>query len=248
MLRNFFKKTTRGVISAENGVRLYAIGDIHGRLELLRQLYEQILEDAGSRDQSSQIIFLGDYIDRGPSSADVISFLIDELDLRHEHVFLRGNHEDLMLGFLKDPSIGKTWFDVGGLETLESYGIRADMRNMAKISYALAEGIPQSHRHFLERLKFIHTSGDIIFAHAGIRPRVPVERQENADLMWIRREFLEASNFGGKCVVHGHSQVFKPVNLPHRISVDTGAYHSGKLTCVVLEGEERRFLSTPDRN
>jgi serine/threonine protein phosphatase 1 len=107
--------------------------------------------------------------------------------------------------------------------------------------------MPPEHQAFLDGLALSHRSGDYVFAHAGIRPRVPVERQDPQDLMWIRREFLGAGEFGGLCVVHGHSQVTEAANLPHRISVDTGAYHSGRLTCVVLEGEGRRFLSTGEQ-
>jgi len=234
----------------ESGVRIYAVGDIHGRLDLLRELYGRIDRDSDDADGPSTIVFLGDYVDRGPDSAGVIDFLLNEVDPRFSPVFLKGNHEDLWRRFLDQPALGPTWFATGGVMTVVSYGIREGLAgqsaDFAAIAGRLRDTMPAAHHAFLDGLEFNHRSGDYVFAHAGIRPRVPVDRQDPEDLMWIRREFLSATEFGGLCVVHGHSQVTEAVDLPHRIALDTGAYHSGRLTCAVLEGGNRRFMSTGD--
>jgi serine/threonine protein phosphatase 1 len=225
--------------------RVYAVGDIHGRLDLLRELYARIEDDM---DGPASIVFLGDYVDRGPDSAGVVDFLLDAVEPRHGPVFLKGNHEDLWRRFLDEPEVGPAWFATGAATTLASYGIRDGLTgqqpDFPALSAQLRQAMPPAHHAFLDGLALNHRSGDYVFAHAGIRPRVPLERQDPGDLMWIRREFLSADGFGGLCVVHGHSQVTEAVDLPHRIAVDTGAYHSGRLTCVVLDGGTRRFLST----
>jgi serine/threonine protein phosphatase 1 len=228
--------------------RVYAVGDVHGRLDLLRRLYGEI--EADSRGVEARIVFLGDYVDRGPDSAGVIDFLIGGIAPRLRPVFLKGNHEALWQRFLAEPAIGPAWWETGGLETVASYGLRGGLSgrrvDYAEVAARLRQAMPASHHAFLDGLATSHRSGDYVFVHAGIRPRVPLERQDPEDLLWIRREFLGADGYGGVCVVHGHSQVTEAVDLPHRVGVDTGAYHSGRLTCVVLEGEERRFLSTAD--
>ncbi len=230
--------------------RIYAVGDIHGRLDLLRALYARIEADAQQAPGRCSLVFLGDYVDRGPDSAGVIEFLSSRIDPALNAVFLKGNHEDLWRRFLDEPELGPGWFDTGGVMTVVSYGIREGLAgraaDFAAIAARLRQAMPAEHHAFLDGLGHSHRSGDYVFAHAGIRPRVPVERQDPADLMWIRREFLGAEGFDGLCVVHGHSQVTEAANLPHRVGIDTGAYHSGRLTCVVLDGEERRFLSTGD--
>ena len=214
----------------------------------MRALYARIEDDANDAPGPCTIVFLGDYVDRGPDSAGVIEFLLEGIDARFSPVFLKGNHEDLWKRFLDEPEIGPAWFDTGGVMTVVSYGIREGLSgraaNFPAIALRLREAMPAAHHAFLDGLALSHQSGRYVFAHAGIRPRVPVERQDPQDLMWIRREFLGADAFGGLCVVHGHSQVTEAVDLPHRIAVDTGAYHSGRLTCVVLDGADRRFLST----
>lgn len=247
MLKRLFRSKRDNATRPGGAGRIYAVGDIHGRLDLLRALCARIEDDAADADGPSTLVFLGDYVDRGPDSAGVIDFLLD-LDPRFNPVFLKGNHEDLWKRFLDEPEIGPTWFDTGGVMTVVSYGIRDGLSgraaDFAAIAARLREAMPAAHHAFLDGLALSHRAGDYVFAHAGIRPRVPVERQDPQDLMWIRREFLGAGEFGGLCVVHGHSQVADAVDLPHRIAVDTGAYHSGRLTCVVLDGENRRFMST----
>ncbi len=248
MLDRLFRSKRGNAPRPAGAARVYAIGDIHGRLDLLRALYRRIEDDAADAAGPCGIVFLGDYVDRGPDSAGVIDFLLGGVDPRFNPVFLKGNHEDLWKRFLDEPEIGPAWFDTGGIMTVVSYGIREGLAGRAAdfpaVALRLREAMPAAHHAFLDGLALSHRSGDYLFAHAGIRPRVPVERQEPGDLMWIRREFLGAGEFGGLCVVHGHSQVTDAVDLPHRISVDTGAYHSGRLTCVVLDGETRRFIAT----
>jgi serine/threonine protein phosphatase 1 len=250
MLKRLFQGKTDTAARPDAGTRVYAVGDIHGRLDLLRELYRRIEEDAAGASGKMRLVFLGDYVDRGPDSAGVIDFLLGGIAPRFAPVFLKGNHEDLWQRFLDDPQLGPAWFDTGGMTTMTSYGIRDGVTgrsaDFAALSARLRQAMPAAHHEFLSSLAHSHRSGGYLFAHAGIRPRVPVERQDPEDLMWIRREFLAASDFGGLCVVHGHSQVTEPADLPHRISVDTGAYHSGRLTCVAIEGDSRRFLSTAD--
>ncbi|MBI1180269.1 MAG: serine/threonine protein phosphatase [Alphaproteobacteria bacterium] len=247
MLKRLFGTREDPTPRAANGERIYAVGDIHGRLDLLRELYGQVASDAAGASTPCTLVFLGDYADRGPDTAGVVDFLLDGDD-RFRHVYLKGNHEALWQQFLTEPEVGPAWFNTGGVETVMSYGLREEIAgrspDFARIAMRLADAMPDSHHEFLENLDLSYRSGDYVFAHAGIRPRVPMERQDPEDLIWIRKEFLGADDFDGLCVVHGHSQVADAVDLPHRIAVDTGAYHSGRLTCVVIEGEERRFLST----
>jgi serine/threonine protein phosphatase 1 len=248
MLNRLFRPKPKPATDAATGGRVYAIGDVHGRLDLLRALYGLIEQDAADTDEPCRIVLLGDYVDRGPDSAGVIDFVLDGIDSRFEPVFLKGNHEQLMMDFLEDPAVGPAWFATGGADTVLSYGVRlgSDRIDHAEISARLAEALPPAHRTFLDALAVSHRWGNYVFAHAGIRPRIPLERQDPQDLLWIRREFLSADGFGGLCVVHGHSQVTAPVDLPHRVAVDTGAYHSGRLTAAVLEANGRRFLATGD--
>ncbi|MEN3975956.1 metallophosphoesterase family protein [Emcibacter sp. SYSU 3D8] len=248
MLRRLFRSRTHATPQPAGAARIYAIGDIHGRLDLLRTLCARIEQDAADHAGPCTLVFLGDYVDRGPDSAGVIEFLLSGIDSRFDTVFLKGNHEDLWKRFLDEPEIGPAWFDTGGVMTVVSYGIREGLAGQSAdfpaIAARLRAVMPPAHQAFLDGLALSHRSGGYLFAHAGIRPRVSIDRQDPQDLMWIRREFLNAEEFDGLCVVHGHSQVTEAINLPHRIAVDTGAYHSGRLTCVVLDGEDRRFVST----
>ena len=245
MLKKLFKPKKLQPSRTASNERLYAIGDIHGRLDLLERLYEIIVQDARTDPApETTIIFLGDYVDRGPDSAGVINFLLNRTSKQYRHVFLKGNHEDAFCRAFESTEIWPTWKEFGGLDTVASYMVHGLSVFDNTLPPALRAAVPEEHRTFLNGLNLMHRSGDYVFVHAGIRPRVPVERQTPEDLMWIRRPFLDADGFGGLCIVHGHSQVEKKENLPHRIAVDTGAYHSGCLTCVVLEGEDRRFLST----
>lgn len=198
------------------------------------------------------VVFLGDYIDRGLESAGVIDRLAGPSPPRFERVFLRGNHEDAMLRFLEDVSTGPLWLGNGGDATLYSYGVRFQPglpydERLAALQADLRARLPPAHLDFLRGLPCRHDEGDYLFVHAGIRPGVPIDMQSVEDMLWIREPFLSARADLGKVVVHGHTinaETTAPEIRAHRIGIDTGAYATGKLTCLVLEGETRRFLQT----
>lgn len=230
-----------------DGKRIYAIGDVHGRADMLDELLYDIEKDAGSLD-AAQLIFLGDYVDRGDDSRGVIERLIKLQSEHDDAVFLKGNHEELLLDFLEEPEDLGHWLDWGGEETLESYGISTvgqPKPTLAEQWFALA---PKSHFEFLNSLKIHHIEGDFLFVHAGLRPGAPLDDQTEADMLWIRKRFHNASadERPDYVVVHGHTPTNKPVDAGWRIGVDTGAVYGGLLTAVVLEGKTRRFLSVAD--
>jgi serine/threonine protein phosphatase 1 len=227
--------------------RLYAIGDIHGHANLLDRMIDAIARDLEGVPASECLtVTLGDYIDRGPSSRAVIERLTRN-PFPTDYVPLRGNHEALLERFLVDPDIAGQWRHYGGLETLHSYGV--DVSHVMRGKYyaaaaeALAEALPPAHTEFLASLRNSLTVGRYFLCHAGIRPGVALDNQIDDDLLWIREEFLGSRANFGKLVVHGHSPVEEPEVRPNRINVDTGAFMTGRLTCVVLEGERVRFLT-----
>lgn len=232
------------------GQRVYAVGDIHGRLDLLEALHGLIAEDAAQApDRSKTIIYLGDYIDRGLESQGVIDRLLGAPLEDVTPVFLLGNHEDTMLNFLDDHRVGESWFQFGGDATLYSYGVQlagpaGEQRTLIDAQSNLRERLPARHLEFLRGLETRFEIGDYLFVHAGVRPGVALDEQAPKDLIWIRGEFLTSKADHGRVVVHGHSISLKAENLPNRVNIDTGAYASGVLTCLVLDGAERRLLQT----
>jgi serine/threonine protein phosphatase 1 len=229
-----------------DGVRLYAFGDIHGRADLLRQKLKHIDSHLASDPCSRHIrIFLGDYIDRGPDSRGVIETLI-ATGQKHESVFLRGNHETFMQDFLHNPAILSAWKTLGGIETLASYGLSLplipDLTASLQLADELNAALPDSHRLFLEQLRPYFEFGDLFFAHAGVRPGIPLVEQSEADLMWIRDDFLNHEGSFGKLVIHGHTPFRTPQIRHNRINIDTRAWSSGNLTCLWLEGDRYGFL------
>jgi serine/threonine protein phosphatase 1 len=232
------------------GSRVYAVGDIHGRCDLLRGMHQLVHEDAYRRQAPRNVIvYLGDYIDRGADSPAVIDLLLDEPLPSFERVHLKGNHEDSLLRFLDDLGIGPAWLTYGGSETLASYGIRppsltASASELERAQRELRARLPERHRRFMENLELTHEEGDYLFAHAGVRPGVPLDRQSEDDLLWIREEFLLSDAEFGKLVVHGHTITAQPDVRRNRIGIDTGAFASGTLTCLVLEGTDWSFLQT----
>jgi len=235
-----------------DGVVVYAVGDIHGRVDLLDRLLAKIREDAAARPERRKVlVYLGDYVDRGLESRQVIDHLLSQGDDGIERVFLKGNHEDAMLRFLGDTASGSSWLTFGGDATLYSYGVDVfgqrpkGVEKLTYIQMQLQEKVPDQHRSFLENLVLHHEEGDYVFVHAGIRPGIPLDQQDNGDLMWIRNEFLGSRDDFGKIVVHGHSIKPEPDVQPNRIGIDTGAFASGVLTALVLSGAERDFLQTP---
>ncbi|MBT7510125.1 MAG: serine/threonine protein phosphatase [Rhodospirillaceae bacterium] len=232
------------------GTRVYAIGDIHGRYDLLKMLHDQIAHDAAARPTERHVlVYVGDYIDRGRQSFEVVETLIDAPLDGFEITHLKGNHEDFLLKFVETGGSGDNWVFNGGMATLASYGIESTGEfgtagNLAEIRTSLIEIPPSSHLNFFQGLKLSHVEGDYMFVHAGVRPGIPYDQQDDEDLIWIRGPFLHANDDFGKFVIHGHTPDFEPVIRTNRICLDTFAYRSGCLTCIVLEGDERRFLQT----
>ena len=228
------------------GLRIYAIGDVHGCADLLDQVLLRIDAHQSAYPAFRPVeIFLGDYIDRGPASREVLDRLIARSRAR-ETVCLKGNHETFVRGFLNDPAILSEWRHMGGLETLLSYGLAPslDMNpvEQAKLATAFSQVLPLSHRLFLGDLRQSFTCGDYFFVHAGVQPGIPLAEQREEDLLWIREDFLLCEADFGKIVVHGHTPVREPEIRPNRINIDTGAYATGQLTCLMLEGTEKRFI------
>jgi len=244
-------RTAHASSEIPSGHRVYAIGDIHGRADLLTELLATIRADADGRDAAlNRLIYLGDYVDRGPDSAGVIDLVLDGVPSGFSVVTLTGNHEEMMRRFVDgEISLGHTWMLNGGDATLASYGIDppgwldgADAYRRA--STELAASLPRRHLDFLRQLALSHEFGDYFFVHAGVRPGVPLARQLQEDLLWIRDEFLDSEEDFGKRIVHGHSIAAKPMVERNRIGIDTGAYASGTLTALVLEGNKWRLLQT----
>jgi serine/threonine protein phosphatase 1 len=229
-------------------IRLYVIGDIHGRSDLLDRIVGEINRDIGSHgDRECLTITLGDYVDRGPDSRGVLERLCRN-PFPTQYIALRGNHEDLLETFLRQPSVADRWRRLGGLETLHSYGIPINDlmlgRGFEEAARALSAAITEAHRAFLASLKTHVSSNRYFFCHAGVRPDVPLDRQNENDLLWIRDEFLNSNKDFGKMIIHGHSPNEWPQIMPNRINIDTGAFATGRLTCLVIEGDNGRFLFT----
>jgi serine/threonine protein phosphatase 1 len=235
------------------GLRLYAIGDVHGRTDLLAGMHLRIARDLDRRPVDDwRVIHLGDYIDRGPDSAGVLALLLEYQDQHHAE-FLAGNHDLFLIDFLADPEGADfdLWMDNGGAKTLDSFGIdgRAaaftnNERSRRRICNQMTETMPPGLTGFLGDLSLLLIYGDYAFVHAGISPGVPLEEQSTKDLTWIREPFLSSEIDHGSVVVHGHTPVEAVEVRPNRIGIDTGAVFTGNLTCLVLEGAERALLGT----
>lgn len=237
-----------------SGRRVYAVGDIHGRADLLRTLMNSIREDASRGDYEGKpiLIFLGDYVDRGFQSREVIDFLLGEWLSPFETYFLKGNHEAAMIQFLTDPDIGPRWAEYGGIETLVSYGVRpprtrTSIEEWMAASEELNNKLPMEHRQFLGNLDLSVRIGDYVFVHAGVKPGVPLDQQTEYDMLWIREEFLSDRRPLGAVIVHGHTPIPQPHRDSRRIGLDTGAYLSGKLTAARFEHDTVEFISTGPR-
>jgi serine/threonine protein phosphatase 1 len=227
-------------------MRIYAIGDVHGRADLLSELFIRIDSDLQNRPSPQPVeVLLGDYVDRGPNSRGVLDLLINRRR-QHTTLCLSGNHESYVAEFLSDPSVLNSWRQFGGLNTLMSYGLTPSLNPTSaeheELAEALRRAIPESHLKFLGSLPLTFTCGDFFFAHAGVRPGVPLKHQCERDLLLIREDFLLHEEDFGKMVVHGHTPVMEPEIRRNRINIDTGAYATGRLTCLVLEGDEISFL------
>jgi len=231
------------------GYRAYAVGDIHGRLDLLDQLLAQIEQDSqGPAPRKILLVFLGDLIDRGPDSRGVVERLRNYRHNRIRPYFLGGNHEEVLLRLLAgERGILASWLQFGGSECLQSYGVDPATligRSEATALAMVKQAIPETHAQFLGSFADTLRFGDYLFVHAGIRPKVDLSLQSQADLRWIRSPFLDEDCDHGFVVVHGHTISEEVEERPNRIGIDTGAYRSGVLTALALEGEKRWTLNT----
>lgn len=255
MLSRLFRSRTQVVApttpAVPDGTVVWAVGDIHGRLDLLEPLVEAIVADLRASTVSrGVVVFLGDYIDRGPDSRGVLQLLAGLSDVQGvEWRFLKGNHEQAMLGFLADPSAGRRWCEYGGDSALRSYGLRIPElahrpEAWARVAADLRHKLTAREMEFLENLELSVAVGDYFFSHAGARPGVALDRQLPEDLMWIRQPFLHSQTGFEHVVVHGHTPTLH-VHADHRrIGIDTKAYQSGVLSALRLEGRERTLLKT----
>jgi serine/threonine protein phosphatase 1 len=212
----------------------------------LAQILTAIDADIAGRPARQVIeVFVGDYVDRGPQSKEVLDIMISR-GRRGQTVCLKGNHETYILNFIRNPEILAQWKNFGGLETLVSYGlmpsINPDENEQKELAAVLDRTLPEGHRRFLSGLPISFTCGDYFFAHAGVRPGVPLAQQTEEDLLSIRKDFLLHKKDFDKMVVHGHTPVSEPDVRPNRINIDTGAYATGQLTCLVLEDEDISFI------
>ena len=244
MFSRLFNKTRspRSHPSTE-GRLIYAVGDVHGHLDALDPLIKVIGKDAlaSSPAERPLLIFVGDYVDRGPASAGVVDLI---LSLKAQAAFevhcLKGNHEEALLQFLGEPGFGPTWAEYGGAATLASYGVhpptsRTDTDVWDITAQAFAAVLPPAHLAFYQSLELMITVGDYGFVHAGIRPGIALDDQTERDLLWIRNPFLEWTGRHEKIIVHGHTPLEAPQLLPNRIGIDTGVYATGILTAVRLD-------------
>ncbi len=228
-----------------NNTRLYAVGDIHGRADLLLKLHKKIAADSANFSGVKKIIYLGDYVDRGTTSRQVLDILTTSPLDNFESIFLMGNHEYAMMDFIKNPSKDMPWImRWGGDATVRNYGIPLGQTSKAKkISSLLKKAVPNSHKEFLGTLITCHIEGDYLFVHAGVRPNVPIKEQKLIDLLLIRDDFIGIPHNLPYTVVFGHTVVKNPIIEKDKIGIDTGAYLGESLTAVVLEGKNIKFIS-----
>lgn len=254
MLDSFFRRLAfSGQTPARRalppGVRVYAVGDVHGQLDLLKPLLSQIADDAAAAPAGTEItvVMLGDYIDRGLGSRAVIETLTRLAVMPPRLRFLKGNHEQAMLAFLDDPSAGPVWVQHGGGETLASYAIKPPAPNASHDVWqaarsALIDALPGHHLRFLKALEQSVVIEPYLFVHAGVDPDKPLKDQTEQDLLWIRDKFLYSPRKLEYLVVHGHTPEHEPFRDERRIGIDTGAYITGVLTAVRLEADRASFL------
>jgi serine/threonine protein phosphatase 1 len=253
--RLFGRNRTPDVPPTTGGRLVYAVGDVHGRLDTLEPLLRDIGQDVLTSPPTERpmLIFLGDYVDRGPESRQVVDLILRmQANDAFETVALKGNHEEALLQFLDEPTFGATWMEHGGGPTLVSYGVqppatRTDAEAWQRVRDAFDKALPSAHRQFFGALRLMETVGDYAFVHAGVRPGVPLEQQAERDLLWIRHEFLQDRGPFGKVIVHGHTPAEEPQLMKHRLGVDTGAYATGLLTAVRLHDQGQSLIQARAR-
>lgn len=233
--------------AAPEGIRLYAIGDVHGRLDCLQLMHAAIMaEIERDRPEDWRIIHLGDYVDRGPQSAQVLDFLAKATARDPRILALMGNHDEGFLHFLADPLDAQLFLDYGGFDTAASYGVTLNAGSRAALYEShrqLLSAMPERHLTFLRTLPHSVSYGDFFLCHAGVRPGIALADQNPHDLIWIRREFLDNVGLFEKVVVHGHTPQSAPEVKPNRVNVDTKAFDTGRLTALVVDGREKKFLT-----
>lgn len=235
----------------------FAVGDIHGRADLLAEMFTMLEARAEAEQREGGkpiVVFLGDYVDRGPQSAGVVNMMLEGRPHGYDRHCLRGNHEESMLSFMEAPLENRAWVLQGGAETLVSYGVQppppvgAQEADWANVAAALKARVPPAHLAFLRGLERYVAYGDYAFVHAGVDLARTLEEQTDEDLYWSRDRFIASKKRFSHRVVHGHTPVDRPYADERRIAVDTGAYASGTLTAARFEGAEVTFLSVSDRN
>ncbi len=250
MFARLFGKRTSAAPPSTGGRLVYAVGDVHGRADLLSTLVRELVRDAeaSAPAQPPLLVFLGDYVDRGPGAAEVVETILDlTRGSQFEVRALKGNHEEALLQFLDAAAFGVTWAEHGGSSTLASYGVqppaaRTDLEAWARARDAFDAALPPHHRDFYTGLELMVEVGGYAFVHAGVRPGVPLARQAEKDLLWIRGEFLQAPGPFGKVIVHGHTPMEAPQVTRHRLGLDTGAYATGVLTAARLDETGQKII------
>ena len=234
-----------------DGERVYAVGDVHGRADLLHEMEARIERDLERAPPPGVVrrIYLGDYVDRGPDTRGVVERLCRARRDGSRRTCLMGNHDWWFREFLEGAEVAPAWLSSGGDATLASYGVSefpplSDEDAWAKLRSRLRRRVPPEHRRFFNTLERMTRHGDYLFVHAGIRPGLPLDRQDARDLLFIREPFLSDDSDLGVVVVHGHTVVDEPQVRSNRIGIDTGAYWTGRLTTLVLEADTQRFLDT----
>jgi len=240
-----------GPAATPSGMRVYAVGDIHGRLDLFREIIRSIdADDAARQPAHSCVVLLGDLIDRGPDSSGVVR-LAREWMRKRSVTAVMGNHEEMFLQSFDKASILRNFLRHGGLETMLSYGIPESAFSEVgpeELQHMMAEAVPDEDRKFLGGFEKMVRFGDYVFVHAGVRPDLPLERQNGVDCRWIREPFLSHEGDFGGMIVHGHTVTDAPELLANRIGIDTGAFKSGTLTAIGLEGTQRWLIQACEQD
>ncbi|MBE7183500.1 MAG: serine/threonine protein phosphatase [Methylobacterium mesophilicum] len=231
---------------APEGMRLYAIGDVHGCRDLLAAMHRRIFAEIDrDKPEDWRVIHLGDYVDRGPDAKGVLDLIIEAQERDRRVLALGGNHDVGLLDFIGNPDAYGLFAQYGGEDTARSYGVDlrfGDPRSMMEGHAKLVDAIPRAHLDFLLRLEFQAAFGDVFFCHAGIRPGRPLDGQTREDLIWIRDVFLDWEGLHPKLVVHGHTPVPAPDIRPNRVNLDTGAFRTGRLSALAIEGADKRLI------
>ncbi|MET0241520.1 MAG: metallophosphoesterase family protein [Sphingobium sp.] len=248
MAFGLLKRSGKGQPKTGRGARIYAIGDIHGRFDLFRQALAKIEEHHSTLPvpQTLHVVLLGDLVDRGPESSRVVEFAHRLQTSTGSMICLKGNHEEMMVRAIDgEPGLMRAWVKAGGAATLRSYGVDVPESELdaGAATAELKRRVAPEVVEWMRTLPLTAQSGDYLFCHAGVRPGVPIKRQSRDDLLWIREEFLGSTVDHGAMIVHGHSVAAELEMKPNRIGIDTGAYRSGILSVLFLEGEKRDVIS-----